>query len=172
MKVNATNALIVGNAGSWAEALFDNVEIYQGTMTEWYQENSNSSLDFPSNIEFRALLESLKNQSSIPAVVIDVRTLRELSVDGQIPGSFHIPIADIKEAFQLPEEEFSQKYGFFKPSLTYPNVVLTCKSGGRAKFARNLLSKLGYSKLRVYEGSFVDWVANNGPVCFPNENQC
>ena len=113
------------------------------------------------------MLDSLANQSSIPVTVIDVRTLRELQAEGKIPGSFNIPIANIEEAFRMNDEIFKNKYGFDKPKKTDLNVVLTCKAGGRAKFARKLLQKQGYEKLRVYEGSFIDWTANNGPVVFP-----
>ena len=51
-------------------------------------------------------------ESTIPVVVIDVRTERELNADGKIPGSHNIPIAKIKEALMMPENEFFQKYGF------------------------------------------------------------
>ena len=111
-------------------------------------------------------------ESTIPVVVIDVRTERELNADGKIPGSHNIPIAKIKEAFKMPENEFFQKYGFKKPSKSYQNVVLTCQVGGRANFARKLLEKQDYNHLRVYEGSFLDWSDNNGPICFPNDKDC
>ena len=121
---------------------------------------------------FQALLDSLNGLSSLPVAVIDVRTERELNSDGQIPGTFNIPIAQISKAFALSDKDFMAKYGLKKPSKEDENIVLTCKSGGRAKYARILLKKLGYNKLRVYEGSFNDWTANQGPVCFPNKNTC
>ena len=143
--------------------------IINGTIKDWYE--AGGALEFPGFITFEPLLASLGNQSLIAVRLIDVRTLVELEVDGQIPGSFHIPIADIEEAFRLNPASFFNKYGFTKPSTEDLNVVLTCKSGGRAKFARKLLQKQGYDKLRVYEGSFTDWKAKNGPLCF-SSSQC
>ena len=75
-------------------------------------------------------------------------------------------------AFMLSDADFLAAYGLEKPSKNHENVVLTCKAGGRAKYARTLLKKQGYNKLRVYEGSFIDWTANNGPICFPRKNDC
>ena len=69
-------------------------------------------------------------ESTIPVVVIDVRTERELNVNGKIPGSHNIPIAKIQDAFKSSNSDFLKKYGFEKPSKNYLNVVLTCQSGG------------------------------------------
>ena len=105
-------------------------------------------------------------------MLIDVRTERELNVDGKIPGSHNIPIAKIVSAFKLKNDEFLQKYGFEKPSKDYLNVVLTCQVGGRANFARKLLQKEGYNHLRVYEGSFLDWSEKDGQICLSSNKDC
>ena len=114
----------------------------------------------------------IKEESTVPVVVIDVRTERELKADGKLPGSHNIPIAKIADAFELSSNDFFKKFGFEKPSKNHKNVVFTCQIGGRAKFARKLLQKQGYNHLRVYEGSFVDWTKNNGPLCSIGEKNC
>ena len=114
----------------------------------------------------------IKEESTVPVVVIDVRTERELKADGKLPGSHNIPIAKIADAFELSSNDFFKKFGFEKPSKNHKNVVFTCQIGGRAKFARKLLQKQGYNYLRVYEGSFVDWTKNNGPLCSIGEQNC
>ena len=88
----------------------------------------------------------------------------EIKTQKALPTAHNIPIDKIERAFQKSDDQFKIDHGFPKPSKDYPNVILTCKSGGRAKFAEKLLSKIGYGKLRIYEGSYNDWVANNGPL--------
>ena len=56
-----------------------------------------------------------------------MRNATELEDPGQIPGSVHLPLYDIPEAFLLDDGEFLQKYGFNKPGTEAKNVVLTCR---------------------------------------------
>ena len=112
----------------------------------------------------QALYDSLSGLSTYPVILIDVRSPIEIKTQKALPSAHNIPIDKIERAFQKSDDQFKIDHGFPKPSKDYPNVILTCKSGGRAKFAEKLLSKIGYGKLRIYEGSYNDWVANNGPL--------
>ena len=60
-------------------------------------------------------------------LLIDVRNATELENPGQIPGSVHLPLYEIPEAFHLSDEDFREKYHFNKPLKQDKNVVLTCR---------------------------------------------
>ena len=60
-------------------------------------------------------------------LLIDVRNATELQNPGKIPGSVHLPLYEIPEAFLLSDEAFKEKYGFNKPLKQDKNVVLTCR---------------------------------------------
>ena len=60
-------------------------------------------------------------------VLIDVRNATELINPGKIPGSVHIPLYEISQAFQMTRELFKEKYHFEKPDTAAKNVVLTCR---------------------------------------------
>ncbi len=77
------------------------------------------------------------------------------------------------------------RYGFDRPSAERKDVVLTCRSGRRIRVADRILKRyicylrgeeeeslqsmdisparrLGYGNLRLYSGSFKDWVRRGG----------
>ena len=63
------------------------------------------------------------------------------------------------------DEQFAFRYGFLKPDSTKSqNIVLTCRSGRRVLVADKILKRKGYLNLRIYSGSFKDWVKNRGTV--------
>ena len=95
-------------------------------------------------------------------LLIDVRNRSELNSPGQIPKSVVVPLHEILNgAFELPNEDFYQRYNFEKPDLR-DVFVLTCRSGRRILVAEKYLKGLGYENARIYPGSFKDWVANGG----------
>ena len=113
------------------------------------------------------MLDSLNGKSSIPVTLIDVRSEPEIVANGALPNAINIPIAKIAQVMaDTDPKRFKSIYGVEKPTKKDQNVILTCRSGGRARAAERMLKKLGYDKLRVYEGSFLDWKANNGPLLF------
>jgi rhodanese-related sulfurtransferase len=75
-------------------------------------------------------------------------------------------VPELKSALQLDETEFFQRFGFKKPVETDDNVpiVVSCLRGGRAAMANSAFQGMGYNNIKVYSGSFLDWVANGGPV--------
>jgi len=115
------------------------------------------------SISFKEVLAIVEDPSS-DEIIIDVRTREELFQNGKIPGSFNVPIGEIKDAFsKLTADAFKDSYGFAKPSLSHPMVVY-CGSGRRARKAFKILVEMGYSNIRVYDGSWLDWIANGGPI--------
>jgi phage shock protein E len=73
-------------------------------------------------------------------VIIDVRTAFEVE-QGAIPSSIHIPHTEIKKkiAGHISNKETP--------------IILYCKAGGRAQFAKNILLEMGYKKV-VNGGGF------------------
>jgi rhodanese-related sulfurtransferase len=83
---------------------------------------------------------------------------------GQIPGSVCLPLHEVEAAFQLSSMDFLQRYRFLKPDRKSRNIVLTCRSGRRVLVADSIMQESGYQFLRIYSGSFKDWVRHNGNV--------
>jgi len=127
------------------------------------QQQFSSKPSAPSpTISFEEVLAISKDGSE---PIIDVRSRKELEETGKIPNSHNVPLAEIREmAFEgLSEEEFKIKFGFERPQKEEP-FVLTCRSGRRARVASKILRDLGYSAIKVYDGSWNDWVAKKGPI--------
>jgi len=115
------------------------------------------------SISFKDVLAIVEDPSS-DEIIIDVRTREELVQNGKIPVSFNVPLAEIKDAFShLTADAFKDSYGFDKPSLNHP-IVVHCKGGTRARKAYKILVEMGYTNMRVYDGSWLDWIANGGPI--------
>lgn len=78
------------------------------------------------------------------AILVDVREDEELIADGYIPGSLHIPLADVEE--KLPELVPNQDN----------ELIFYCAAGKRAQTAAGIAQELGY--YNVYNlGGLSDW---------------
>lgn len=78
------------------------------------------------------------------ALLIDVREADELAADGYIPGSIHVPLAEVEE--RLPE---------LAPDF-YQEIIFYCASGMRSQKATELAVDMGY--ISVYNlGGLTDW---------------
>jgi len=108
-------------------------------------------------MDFEKVKSGLEDNSII---LLDVRKSRE---EGAIPGSKHIWIEELSDAFKLDGDAFKAKCGFPKPGAD--TVIVThCGKGGRAGKAAAALKEMGFPKAEAYKGSFKDWVANGGAV--------
>ena len=124
------------------------------------------SLEYTKYIRFEALRDSLEKNS---VLLVDVRNRTELVNPGQIPGSVCLPLHEIRPAFdELDEAGFLEQYGFERFDEDRKSVVLTCRSGRRVEVADNILERRGYRHLRIYSGSFRDWVRRGGEVITGN----
>ena len=78
------------------------------------------------------------------AILIDVREADELAADGYIPGSIHIPLAEVEA--KLPEVAPDHNM----------EIIFYCASGKRSQKATELAVEMGYAK--VYNlGGIKDW---------------
>lgn len=87
-----------------------------------------------------------------PPVLLDVRAASEYET-GHIPGSYHLPLDEVGQH----AERLASKLGDTE-------VVLICKSGGRARQAHERLSAAGLSGAVVLEGGLTCWEASGGQV--------
>ena len=109
----------------------------------------------------QALQQSLQRNSIL---LIDVRNRTELNEVGQIPESVCLPLHEVDLGFELSNAQFLERYGFLKPDPQSQNVILTCRSGRRVLVADRIMKAKGYNNLRIYSGSFKDWVKNQGNI--------
>lgn len=96
--------------------------------------------------ELRARLDS-----DAPPRVLDVRTPGEFE-SGHIPGAYLVPLDTLREH----REELSRHLD--------EDVVLVCRSGGRATEAEQALAAAGLPNLHVLEGGLSSWQAAGGDV--------
>ncbi|XP_027212896.2 rhodanese domain-containing protein CG4456 isoform X1 [Penaeus vannamei] len=117
----------------------------------------------PKDINFAELKKELDNDG---VTLIDVRLPKELYESGMIPKSKNILLQTLGVSILLPEEDFTDKFGFEKPDIDEPIVVM-CLGGIRARTAQLAMIGAGYKDVRVYVGSYEDWLENGGPVVYP-----
>ena len=92
--------------------------------------------------ELQALLKS-----PTPPLVLDVREAYELTADGLIPGSAHIPMRFIPNRLsELPK---------------YRPIVAYCGVGARSYYVAEFLLKQGYGDVKNLRGGIMAWQAAN-----------
>ncbi|CAE6518106.1 unnamed protein product [Rhizoctonia solani] len=107
--------------------------------------------------------EELKTRTEEPkadAYLIDVRELDEIA-QGSIPSSVPLPLSVFAEALRAPEDEFRNKHGFKKPTQNQ-EIIVYCRSGKRSATASDIANKYGYTNVKNYAGSWLDWSKREG----------
>ncbi|KAF9217056.1 hypothetical protein CPC16_009019 [Podila verticillata] len=113
------------------------------------------TLDFD---EIQILAQRTTNRDNPP--LIDVRDLNEV-VNGIIPTAHHIPLSGLEAALALDDEAFKAQHGFRKFGKD-DEVVFYCRSGRRSNLAWQLSRGLGYTRVRNYPGSWIEYEAKGG----------
>ena len=81
-----------------------------------------------------------------------------------IPSAVNVPLSEFSTAFKATGAkgsgggDFSKKYAFDRPSF-YDKIVFYCRSGKRSQQALEEAKKEGWWNVRNYEGSWLDWTA-------------
>ncbi|KAG8758487.1 hypothetical protein FRC14_008112 [Serendipita sp. 396] len=88
--------------------------------------------------------------------VVDVRERDEVA-QGAIPTAVNIPLSEFVEALRLPSPQFRDKYGFAKPARD-SDIVFYCRSGKRSATAADSAKDNGFTNIKNYSGSWLDWV--------------
>jgi rhodanese-related sulfurtransferase len=91
---------------------------------------------------------------------VDVRDVREVEREGQIPGAFHAP-RGMLEFWADPESPYH------KPELSQENdtrFILFCALGWRSALATQTLMDMGVAHVAHIDGGFDAWKKAGGPV--------
>ena len=91
-------------------------------------------------------------------VLLDVREADEFHA-GHIPGALSIPRGVLE--FRLGNDPQLAERGL--------NIVLYCKTGGRAALAARTLKEMGYLEVHSIAGGFDAWEAAGRPVTKPSQ---
>lgn len=98
--------------------------------------------------------------------LIDVREPVEFQ-EGHIPGAKNVPFKSSPGAFDMPEDDFEESFGFAKPGKD-SKLVFYCLGGVRSTAAEELANTFGYTKRGNYVGSWEDWVAHENGAAKAN----
>jgi len=91
-------------------------------------------------------------------------------LNGVIPSSKNIPLAEVPPSLDFSPEEFKEKYGFDKFTKE-DDLIFHCRTGGRSHEATRIAIAKGFNA-RNYKGSIWDWseidsdVKRYGPAPF------
>jgi rhodanese-related sulfurtransferase len=100
---------------------------------------------YPREIQVRQAASKKMNG----AYVLDVRELPEF-VQGHIPGAVMIPLSQLRDRLdELPKDR---------------EIVVVCLSGGRSRFALDIIRKAGYGKSSSMAGGMNAWKAAGYPT--------
>ncbi|KAF8761821.1 Endoplasmic reticulum protein [Rhizoctonia solani] len=77
------------------------------------------------------------------------------------PSSVPLPLSVFAEALRAPEDEFRNKHGFKKPTQNQ-EIIVYCRSGKRSATAADIAHKYGFSNVKNYSGSWLDWSKREG----------
>ena len=91
-------------------------------------------------------------------VLVDIRDIREVWIEGSIPDAEHAPRGMI-EFWADPETDYYKP--FFDPANRY---VLYCNEGGRSALAAESLREMGYPDVAHLDGGFTAWQAADAPT--------
>lgn len=91
-------------------------------------------------------------------VVVDVRDIREVWIEGSIPDVEHAP-RGMLEFWADPETAYYKP--FFHPEHRY---VLYCNEGGRSALAAKRLREVGYPDVAHLAGGFTAWQDAGKPM--------
>jgi rhodanese-related sulfurtransferase len=98
------------------------------------------------------------NGNRTGTVVLDIRDIRELWIEGSIPDAEHAPRGMI-EFWADPDAGYYKD--FFDPENRY---VLYCNEAGRSALAAKRLAGMGYGDVAHLEGGFSAWQEAGGEV--------
>lgn len=115
-------------------------------------------------MESIATYEEVKDLPNRPDVLlIDVREPKELEDTGRIPTSINIPLGSLRDVLTSEKEKtgFLEKYGRNFPGLD-ESIIVSCRSGRRSQEALNIACSLGFTKVRNYKGSWLEWAEKEG----------
>lgn len=104
----------------------------------------------------RDLLNSTRPEYEDGFLLLDCRTVNEITSWGLIEGAKVLPSHEIFTAFHLPPDEFEESFGFRKPDPE-SIIICYCQYGPRSLMAAQILSWLGYLKVLHFRDGYYEW---------------
>lgn len=89
-------------------------------------------------------------------ILIDCRTVNEITSWGIIEGAKVLPAHEMFEAFKLTPEDFEIEFGFPKPRPDQ-KIIFYCQFGPRSLMAAQILSWLGYPNVMHLGQGYFHW---------------
>ncbi|PWN48096.1 Rhodanese-like protein [Violaceomyces palustris] len=105
----------------------------------------------------------LKPETQAPTgqiTIIDVREPEEVA-QGMVPSAVNVPLSKFESAFSGSGGDFVREFAFNRPAYD-DKLVFYCRSGKRSQQALEFARKNGWWNSRNYEGSWLDWVQQEG----------
>ncbi len=112
-------------------------------------------------IETLAVEEAAKLHGQKGVVFVDLRDIRELEREGEMPGAFHCPRGmlefwiDPQSPYHKPVFAHDKKYVFF------------CAGGWRSALAAQTAQRMGLKPVAHIKGGFGAWKKSGAPVDLP-----
>ena len=104
-------------------------------------------------------LDEAKQRLGAPGTVfVDLRDVRELEREGQIPGAFHCP-RGMLEFWLDPESPYAKP--IFQEDKEF---VFFCNGAWRSALAADTAQTMGLEKVYEMEGGFTKWKEGGYPV--------
>lgn len=102
------------------------------------------------------LLYSTRPEYEDGFLLLDCRTVNEVTSWGLIEGAKVLPAHEIFAAFHLTPLEFEETFGFRKPEPDN-KIICYCQYGPRSLMAAQLLSWFGYLKVLHFREGYYEW---------------
>ena len=109
-------------------------------------------------VETVSVEDAMAEHEAGETTFIDIRDIRELWIEGTIPGAEHAPRGMV-EWWADPETEYYRDY--WQPDRRY---VIFCNEAGRSALVARRLGEMGYEDVAHLERGFTGWTEAGGPV--------
>lgn len=135
---------------AWTRDLFNRSSIFAALRPKFSKAEDRIPIAYYEDV--KALTEDSEK------LLVDVREPNEIQESGKIPHSINIPLGMVAQALSptMSADNFLQKYGRQKPDKE-TEIIFHCRLGMRSLKAAQEASKLGFSNVKTYEGSWKDW---------------
>lgn len=111
-----------------------------------------------SRIRTFTLEEARARHGEADVVFVDLRDVRELEREGQIPGAFHCPRGMLEFWIDPESPYFKSVFGSGKEFVFY------CSAAWRSALAADTAQTMGLPRVAELEGGFTAWKAAGLPV--------
>lgn len=101
-------------------------------------------------------LQSTRPEYDDSFILLDCRTVNEVTSWGIIEGAKVLPAHELFDAFHSTPGEFMDEYGFPKPRPG-EMIICYCQYGPRSLMAAQILSWMGYLKVLHFRDGYYEW---------------